>query len=66
MNLFDMPDSPSPRLKWMQENGIKTIKANDGRWIAYKSETSHKFTHESEVDAVVGLAKQLKIKLWKE
>jgi hypothetical protein len=38
----------------------------DNRWVAYKSETQHSFNHENEIDAVVGLAKKLKIKLWKE
>lgn len=67
MNLFpELPEELSPRLKWMQGKNIHTMKAKDGRWIAYKSETQHHYTHEDEVDAVVGLAKKLKIKLWNE
>jgi hypothetical protein len=42
------------------------MKTKDGRWIAYKSETQHHYTHEDEVDAVVGLAKKLKIRIWNE
>lgn len=66
MNLFDMPEDPSPRLKWMHEHDIRTMQTKDNRWVAYKGETHHKFVHENEIDAVVGLAKQVKIKLWKE
>lgn len=67
MNLFDeLPEELSPRLKWMSDKKIHTMKAKDGRWIAYKSETQHKWVDEDEVDAVVGLAKKLKIKLWNE
>lgn len=67
MNLFpDMPEEMSPRLKWMKARNIKTLMTKDNRWVAYKSETQHSFNHENEIDAVVGLAKKLKIKLWKE
>ena len=67
MNLFpDLPEDESPRLKWMKERGIKTLMKKDDHWVAYKSGTQHNFTHENEIDAVVGLAKKLKIKLWKE
>lgn len=67
MNLFpDLPEEPSPRLKWMQERNIHTLKTKDHQWVAYKSETQHNFRHENEIDAVVGLAKKLKIKLWQE
>jgi hypothetical protein len=50
----------------MRAKNIHTLKAKDGRWIAYKSETQHNYSHEDEVDAVVGLAKKLKLKLWQE
>ena len=66
MNLFEMPEELSPRLQWMQDQNIHTMKTRDNRWVAYKSETSHNYTHDDEIDAVVGLAKKLKIKLWKE
>ena len=64
MNLFpDMPEEMSPRLKWMKARNIHTLMTKDNRWVAYKSETQHSFNHENEIDAVVGLAKKLKIKL---
>jgi hypothetical protein len=50
----------------MKARNIHTLMTKDNRWVAYKSETQHNFTHENEIDAVVGLAKKLKIKLWKE
>ena len=67
MNLFpDLPEEMSPRLRWMKERNIYTLKTRDNQWVAYKSETQHNFRHENEIDAVVGLAKKLKIKLWQE
>jgi hypothetical protein len=56
----------SPRLKWQVEKRIKTLRREDGKWVAFKSETSHSFTDEVELDAVIGLAKKLKLKLWNE
>ena len=50
----------------MKTKSIHTLKTRDNRWVAYKSETQHNYTDEDEIDAVVGLAKKLKIKLWKE
>jgi len=56
----------SPRLKWQDEKRIKTLRREDGKWVAFKSETSHSYTDEVELDAVIGLAKKLKLKLWNE
>ena len=50
----------------MDAKNIRTMQTKDKKWVAYKSETQHHYTHEDEVDAVVGLAKKLKIKLWNE
>lgn len=61
-----MPEELSPRLKWMEDSNIHVMKTRDNRWVAYKSETQHNYTHNEEIDAVIGLAKKLKIKLWKE
>jgi hypothetical protein len=67
MNLFpELPEEMSPRLKWMKAKNIHTLPTKDSGWVAYKSETQHNFHHENEVDAVVGLAKKLKIRLWQE
>ena len=56
----------SPRLKWQEVKRIKTLRRKDGKWVAFKSETSHSYTDEVELDAVIGLAKKLKLKLWNQ
>ena len=56
----------SPRLRWQEVKNIKTMRREDGKWIAFKSETRHSFSDETELDAVIGLAKKLKIKLWNQ
>lgn len=56
----------SPRLKWQEEKRIKTLRREDGKWVAFKSETSHSYTDEDEINAVIGLSMKLKIKLWNE
>lgn len=67
MSFFpEMPATPSPRLQWMQAKKIHTRQGKDGKWIAYKSATQHHYDHAVEIDAIVGLAKKLKIKLWNE
>jgi hypothetical protein len=38
----------------------------DGKYVAYKTETRFNNSDETEVDAVIGLAKKLKLKLWNE
>jgi hypothetical protein len=66
MDLFDMEENLSPRLVWMRKRDIKTMKNREGAWIAYKSGTGHTFTHEGELEAIIGLARKLKLKSWKE
>jgi hypothetical protein len=62
----DLPEELSPRLKWQEKKGIKTMRRDDGKWVAYKTETRFNNSDETEVDAVIGLAKKLKLKLWSE
>ena len=62
----DLPEELSPRLKWQGKKGIKTMRRDDGKWVAYKTETRFNNSDETEVDAVIGLAKKLKLKLWNE
>ena len=62
----DLPEELSPRLKWMKKKNIKVLRREDGKWVAYKSETRFNNSDETEVDAVIGLAKKLKLKLWSE
>jgi hypothetical protein len=49
-----------------EKKGIKTMRRDDGKWVAYKTETRFNNSDETEVDAVIGLAKKLKLKLWSE
>ena len=62
----EMSEQLSPRLRWQEDKRIKTLRREDGKWVAFKSETSHSYTDEVELDAVIGLAKKLKLKLWNE
>jgi hypothetical protein len=62
----DLPEELSPRLKWQEKKGIKTMRRADGKYVAYKTETSFNNSDETEVDAVIGLAKKLKLRLWNE
>jgi hypothetical protein len=62
----EMNGNLSPRLKWQELKRIKTLRREDGKWVAFKSETSHSFTDEVELDAVIGLAQKLKLKLWNQ
>jgi hypothetical protein len=62
----DLPEELSPRLKWQEKKGIKTMRRADGKYVAYKTETRFNNSDETEVDAVIGLAKKLKLRLWNE
>jgi hypothetical protein len=62
----EMNSNLSPRLKWQDQKQIKTLQREDGKWVAFKSETSHSFTDEDEREAVIGLANKLKLKLWNQ
>jgi len=61
--LFDIPPTKSPRLKWMDEHGVWVFKYHD-RFEA----TARGFTEkgQTEHDAVVNLAIKMNIKLWNE
>ena len=63
IELFDIPESKSPRLVWMEKHGVKTSYCND-LWQA-----EHGITiafGDSELDALTELAKKLNLKLWNE
>lgn len=62
----DMPQELSPRLKWMAAKNIKVMQRDNGQYIAFKSETRHNYVDDTEIDAVIGLAKKLKLKLWNQ
>ena len=62
----DLPEELSPRLKWMAVKNIKAMQREDGKWVAFKSETRFSNSDDTELDAVIGLAKKMKLKLWNE
>jgi len=62
----EMGEQLSPRLKWQEQKRIKTMRKEDGSWIAYKSETRFNHSDDTETNAVIGLAKKLKLKLWNQ
>lgn len=62
-NLFDIPETKSPRLIWMERHGIKTQEIK-GSWAATASIFS--CNGDTENDAIVSLAKKMNIKLWNE
>ena len=64
--LFQIGENRSPRLRWMEKKNIHVMQRPDGTWLAYKSQTRHNFSGSDEIDAVVGLAKKLKLKLWNQ
>ena len=70
-NLFDMLESPSPRLQWMEKHGITTAPRI---WDAYEGNTRWAAFHylknpaygDSEDEAITQLALKLGIKLHNE
>ena len=62
-NLFDIPETKSPRLIWMDRHGVWTQELN-GKWIATASIFDGR--GDTENDAIVNLAKKMVIKLWNE
>jgi hypothetical protein len=65
--LFDIPETPSPRLQWLRKHDIR---------IHCDSEETHEFTAwtlpdvsgygSTEDEAIADLAKKLSIPLWNE
>ena len=71
--LFDLPESPSPRLKWLRAHKIKTCAdafdayTGEDRWVAYlRDDIGDNEFGDTEDEAIVALAKKLNLKLWNE
>ena len=76
--LFDSPETPSPRLSWMRERGVRSHHAPhcaDSPWCAwFPNNDSNGIPEdpelcgygETEADAVVSLARIYQVKLWNE
>ena len=78
-DLFDIPESKSPRLLWMEKHGIETWQpeiedAFDGaKWCACRESDkdengipSYVGTGDTENDALASLAQRIGIRLWNE
>jgi hypothetical protein len=79
MNLFDLPETLSPRLEWIRKNGILITDGGkdfqDGDESEFSSNQLYRFYAgigetvcggHTEDQAIVGLAKLMKLKLWNE
>ena len=73
-NLFNLPESPSPRLKWMRENLISIIpmSEHDGspshpKFIATKTVIGTGETEDEAFNSLMDLLKNgMNLKLWNE
>ena len=81
-DLFDIPETLSPRLKWMRENNIDAQECETNgysfdrlvtrpQWVAWSKKKATKAVAryefgDTEDDAIVALAKKLGLKLWNE
>jgi hypothetical protein len=72
--LFDIPETKSPRLIWMDRHGIKVIALRTdaksfNHWMAYRHEgdfISASAYGPTEDDAITSLAVKLGLRLWNE
>lgn len=70
--LFDLPESKSPRLIWMEEHGVSTYPPSPalGCWAASRDcdPPLDEFVGlaDTELDAIADLARKLNLKLWNE
>jgi len=68
----NLPPTKSPRLLWMEKHGItveSTVSSVGKKWLATSDPGNFAksfVSHESEMDAIVGLALKLSLKLWNE
>ena len=76
-DLFDIPESKSPRLLWMEKHGIKTRQLDfperDYDWMAWRKRDENangipaiSGQGDTEGDAIADLAQRLGIRLWNE
>jgi len=67
--LFDIPETPSPRLQWMNRYHITTRQdlsaSENNKWSAFHGMDRIAIGH-SEDSALTNAAKSLNIKLWNE
>jgi len=63
-SLFNIPETKSPRLRWMERYHI-TVKIKGDKYEAYHG-MDRVATGPTEDDAITAAAKSLNIKLWNE
>jgi hypothetical protein len=69
--LFDIEESKSPRLAWIEKHQIVTLRGKPDCWAAWLSARSTRVEQtigygESEDEAIADLAIKLGIRLWNE
>ena len=68
--LFTIPESKSPRLKWQDEHGITCVETDldlpENRWQAMHADTQTIVRGPTREDALASLALKLNIRLWNE
>ena len=63
-DLFDLPESKSPRLQWMEKHGIRSRYCSCARWYAWSGMDDG--WGDTEDEAITQLVLKLGIKLWNE
>ena len=69
--LFEIEESKSPRLAWMDRHGIITLRGKPDSWAAWIKVNGTEFDHtigygETEDEAVTSLVYKLGMRLWTE
>ena len=69
--LFDLPETKSPRLCWLEKHGIVTLRGKSDSWAAWLKAKPTKVDQtigygESEDEAIADLAIKLGLRLWNE
>lgn len=62
--LFDLPESKSPRLQWIEKHAIECRNYSDGKCYSFTSTDSA--WGDTEDEAITQLALKLGIKMWFE
>lgn len=68
-DLFNIPETLSPRLAWMKRHGVITRKWANGTWwscLESDWEERNASSGSTEDEAITNLAKRLNIPLWNE
>jgi hypothetical protein len=71
-SLFDLPESKSPRVLWMEKHGVKTYPPSPvlGCWAAAREcdPPLDEFVGlgDTELDALTDLARKINLRLWNE